>query len=148
MLQLLTYLLHKQIIEMCRSQNLRCPFSVPSRRLWAIYYGCTFVIWTSPYYFLVDATQQTHQKVIHTLVVKDHPLRNQVASTKSCLRLHWGQPSVLNQTIQESQLDLWWLLSARFEYKLGYKPWDLLQIRSLSLVEITAYFNQWEHSNS
>ena len=37
MLQFLTYLLHKQIIEMCHSQNLRCPFSVPSRRLclWA-----------------------------------------------------------------------------------------------------------------
>ena len=34
MLQFLTYLLHKQIIEMRRSQNLRCPFSVPSRRLW------------------------------------------------------------------------------------------------------------------
>ena len=33
MLQFLTYLLHKQIIEMRRSQNLRCPFSVPSRRL-------------------------------------------------------------------------------------------------------------------
>jgi len=35
MLQFLTYLLHKQIIEMRRSQNLRCPFSVPSRRLCA-----------------------------------------------------------------------------------------------------------------
>ena len=34
MLQFLTYLLHKQIIEMRRSQNLRCPFLVPSRRLW------------------------------------------------------------------------------------------------------------------
>ena len=33
MLQFLTYLLHKQIIEMGHSQNLRCPFSVPSRRL-------------------------------------------------------------------------------------------------------------------
>ena len=33
MLQFLTYLLHKQIIEMRRSQNLHCPFSVPSRRL-------------------------------------------------------------------------------------------------------------------
>ena len=33
MLQFLTYLLHKQIIEMCHSQNLRCPFLVPSRRL-------------------------------------------------------------------------------------------------------------------
>ena len=31
--QFLTYLLHKQIIEMCPSQNLRCPFLVPSRRL-------------------------------------------------------------------------------------------------------------------
>ena len=34
MLQFLTYLLYKQIIEMRRSQNLHCPFSVPSRRLW------------------------------------------------------------------------------------------------------------------
>ena len=33
MLQFLTYLLHKQMIEMRRSQNLRCPFSVPSQRL-------------------------------------------------------------------------------------------------------------------
>ena len=33
MLQFLTYLLHNQIIEMRRSQNLCCPFSVPSRRL-------------------------------------------------------------------------------------------------------------------
>jgi hypothetical protein len=33
MLQFLTYLLHKQIIEMRRSQNLRGPFSVPYRRL-------------------------------------------------------------------------------------------------------------------
>ena len=32
MFQFLTYFLPKQIIEMCRSQNLRCPFSVPSRR--------------------------------------------------------------------------------------------------------------------
>ena len=36
MLQFLIYLLHKQIIEMRRSQNLRCPFLVPSRRLWYI----------------------------------------------------------------------------------------------------------------
>ena len=33
MLQFLTYLLHKQIIEMRRSQNLRRPLSVLSRRL-------------------------------------------------------------------------------------------------------------------
>ena len=33
MFQFLTYLLHKQIIEMRRSQNVRCPFSVPSQRL-------------------------------------------------------------------------------------------------------------------
>ena len=33
MLQFLTYLLHQQIIEMRRSQNLRCPFLVPSWRL-------------------------------------------------------------------------------------------------------------------
>ena len=39
MLQFLTYLLHKQIIEMCRSQNLRCPFLVPSRRLWAPHFN-------------------------------------------------------------------------------------------------------------
>ena len=32
MLQFLIYLLHKQIIEMRRSQNLRYPFLVPSRR--------------------------------------------------------------------------------------------------------------------
>ena len=36
MLQFLTYLLHKPIIEMRRSQNLRCPFLVPSRRLWPV----------------------------------------------------------------------------------------------------------------
>ena len=36
MLQFLTYLLHKQIIEMRPSQNLHYPFSVPSQRLWRI----------------------------------------------------------------------------------------------------------------
>ena len=30
---------------------------------------------------------------------------------------------------------LWWLSSARFKYKPGYRPCDLLQIRVLSLVE-------------
>ena len=43
MLQFLTYLLHKQIIEMCRSQNLRCPFSVPSRRLCTLTHNCIIV---------------------------------------------------------------------------------------------------------
>ena len=36
MLQFLTYLLHKKIIEMRRSQNLRCPFLVPSQRLCSV----------------------------------------------------------------------------------------------------------------
>ena len=48
MLQFLTYLLHKQIIEMRRSQNLRCPFLVPSRRLcthWSKWTLIPFLIW-------------------------------------------------------------------------------------------------------
>ena len=32
-----------------------------------------------------------------------------------------------------------WLLSVKFKYKLGYNPWDLLWLRFLSLVEITAF---------
>ena len=50
MLQFLTYLLNKQIIEMPRSQNLRCPFSVPSRRL------------CMPYFYLQAQLQSRHEK--------------------------------------------------------------------------------------
>ena len=42
MFQFLTYLLHKQIIEMCHSQNLRRPLSVPCPTQWFLALGLKF----------------------------------------------------------------------------------------------------------
>ena len=66
MLQFLTNLLHKQIKEMHRSQNLRCPFLVPSRRLCFIH---TF--W--PLFMLTELESQSY---VHNKVSAFDNLRN------------------------------------------------------------------------
>ena len=71
MLQFLTYLLHKQIIEMRCSQNLRCPFSVPSWRLQADLtevYGAMYIFY--PLFILKSSLYYRPLEILHFLSLK------------------------------------------------------------------------------